>query len=489
MRKTRKMRSAIVSLLLAFSLAFSMAGTAFAADATDSNGANGSGTYVSLGASNVNGYGLRGYMKAVPGKTIDQTYEAAALDPSIKDGANFLGYTTETPGSYPVLVADELGYDLDQLAIRSMRAEELRILLDNEYYGDSYSAWRFVGSGKWFDIAVSGGLDALRAQYQAKVAKADLVTVDIGANNFGIYISDQLSSDYAYDNDLALIDPKLAELYASAQAYTRELVAQYAPEYSEALRGEKNLVDTIAYALAGFCVNFDAVMEKIYELNPDAEVVVVGIQNLMEGYAVELSDVDGVVPVGELVGAVVDAANLYAAVGSSYSESYLFADPCQDGNVETFLEDIVAYNGNPATLSAEIRDCLDVLDGDPGDGYDKGLHVKYMINKATSGNYTKAMLNAGYDAAATILQAAAKVEALDVSVLKGDGAAKAALEVALADQIMAAALAAQADANYDYVLPEGFFATVAEEAGVSVNAIESVAVLYVRSEVGNVFFG
>ena len=489
MRKTRKMRSAIVSLLLAFSLAFSMAGTAFAADATDSNGANGSGTYVSLGASNVNGYGLRGYMKAVPGKTIDQTYEAAALDPSIKANANMLGYGSEASGSYPVLVAEELGYDLEQLAISSMRAEELRILLDNEYYGDSYSAWRFVGEGKWFDIATTGGIDTLRAEYQSKIAKADLITVDIGANNFGVYITHQLSSGYAYDNDLALIDPELAELYATAQAYTRELVAQYAPEYSEALRGEKDLVDTMAYALAGFCVNFDIVMEKIYELNPDAEVVVVSVQNLMEGSNMELPGIEGAVPVGELFGALVNAANLYIAMGSPYADSYLCADVRQDGRVECFLEDIVAYDGNPASLSAEIRDCFDVLDGNPGDSYDKGLHVKYMVNKATSGNYTKAMLNAAYDAVASILQAAATIDVLDSSVLEGAGVAEDAFVAAFTEQVMGAVAAAQADPNYDYVLPEGFFAAIADEAGVSVSSVESVAALYVRADIGNTFFG
>ena len=478
-----------MSLLLAFCLAFGMSVPAFAAEAESSADGGGANTYVSLGASNVNGYGLRGYIQAVPGKTIDETYEAAALDPSIKDNANVLGYTSEAPGSYPVLIADELGYDLEQLAISSMRAEELRILLDDDYYGDSYSAWRFVGEGKWFDIAASGGINTLRAEYQAKIAEAELVTVDIGANNFGVYISHQLTSGYAYDNDLSLIDPELADLYAAAQAYTRELVAAYAPEYSEALRGEKDLVDTMAYALAGFCVNFDAVMEKIYELNPDAEVVVVSIQNLMEGYNIELPGIEGAIPVGELFGALVNAANIYIAVGSPYSDMYLCADVRQDGRVECFLEDIIAYNGDPASLSPEVIDCFNFLDGDPGESYDGNLHVKYMLNKATSGNYTEAMLGAAYDATASILQAAAKVEAIDTAAFDADATVEDALKAAFADQIMAAAAAAQADPDYDYVLPEGFFATVADEFGVPASSVESVAALYVRTDIGNTFFG
>ena len=100
-----------------------------------------------------------------------------------------MGYTSKTPYSYPVLVAEELDADLDQLAISSMRVEELRILLDDEYMGDAYSEWRFVGEGKWFEIAERGGLAALRTAYQDAIADADVISVDIGVNNFGVYIS------------------------------------------------------------------------------------------------------------------------------------------------------------------------------------------------------------------------------------------------------------------------------------------------------------
>jgi hypothetical protein len=41
--------------------------------------------------------------------------------------------------------------------------------------------------------------------------------------------------------------------------------------------------DVLCYAVIGFCHNFDIIMEKIYEMNPDAQVVVVGVQNLLHG--------------------------------------------------------------------------------------------------------------------------------------------------------------------------------------------------------------
>ena len=446
-------------------------------------------TYVSLGASNVNGYGLRGYIKAINGMTVDETYEAAALDPSIKASANVLGYTAETPDSYPVLIADSLGYDLEQLAISSMRAEELRILLSDDYDGDSYSAWRFVGSGKWFEIATPGGMDALRTEYQSKIADAELVTIDVGANNFGVYISHQLTSNHRYDNDVALIDPAMAETYATAKEYVKELVAEVAPEYSNVILGMDELLDTMTYALVGFCVNFDKSLERIYELNPDVQVVAISIQNLMEGYQILLPGTDVVLPLGDIFGGLVNAANIYIATGSPYADRYLCADVRQNGRVECFLEDIIAYNGVPQSLEPEMRDCFDVLDGSPGNSYTRNLHVKYMLNAYTNGQYTNAMLYAAYDAVASILQEAAKVEVMDLSILTGADAAEDALEAALQEQIITAATSAMTDPGYDYVLPENFFATVAEKAGVPTIAVESVAALYVRTDIGNTFFG
>ena len=458
-------------------------------------------TYVSLGASNVNGYGLRGYIPAAPGDAdYNVTYDNAALDPKIKAGANVLGYTAETPLSYPALVRDELGYDLEQLAISSMRAEELHILLDNEYYGDKYSEWRFIdksnpnNKSKWFNIATyltdgTLGLDNLRAAYQEKVAAADLVTVDIGMNNFGVYISYQMTSNYKLDKDLTIVDPAAAEDFEAGKAYVKELIAQNLPEQSATLLAMEDFVDTLAYALVGFCVNFDAVMERIYELNPDASVVVVSIQNIMDGLNVVVPGVDEVLPLGDLFGALVNAANIYIAGGSPFADKYFVADVRKDGRVEFFLDDIIAYNGDPETLSQNIKDCFDIYDGTPGTSYESGIHVKYAVNKATNGAYTPEMLNAAYDVVASILQAAAKVEAVDLSVLDGMRAVEKKLATAIQQEMVTAVTAAATDRSYDYVLPENFFEQIAEDSGVSVNVVESVASLAVRTSVGNSFFG
>ena len=102
--------------------------------------------YVSLGASNTNGYGMRGY--------ISEEDIIKVLDGEIsREEVNAYGYQKSPEGAYPDLIRDyyvniygTTKVTLDQLAISSMRVEELRVLLDDTYDGDSYTTWRFTGS-------------------------------------------------------------------------------------------------------------------------------------------------------------------------------------------------------------------------------------------------------------------------------------------------------------------------------------------------------
>ena len=142
--------------------------------------------YVSLGASNTNGYGMRGY--------ITEEELALLLSGQVnKNDVNVYGYERTPEGAYPDLIRDYYSeiYDnvnVHQLGISSMRVEELRILLDDTYMGDSYSSWRFTGSDGWFVSAEPGGIAALRSAYKDNITNADLITVDIGWNNFGVYV-------------------------------------------------------------------------------------------------------------------------------------------------------------------------------------------------------------------------------------------------------------------------------------------------------------
>ena len=146
----------LTAMLLVVCMMFSFSSVAMAAVIddvvnTDDDVVN----YVSIGASNVNGYGMRGYLD-------EDVYEY----PLLKATANIYGYKQDTPGSYPVLLKEYfegMGHEveLSQLALSSMRAEEVRFLLDDTYTGDAYTDWRFCDvpgydartSQNWFYLA------------------------------------------------------------------------------------------------------------------------------------------------------------------------------------------------------------------------------------------------------------------------------------------------------------------------------------------------
>lgn len=316
--------------------------------------------YVSLGASNTNGFGLEGYLP-------DEQYG----NPVNKNDGTVYGYMMEPEMAYPTLVADRLEQltgkkvVLNQLAISSMRAEELHVLLDNNYYGDKYTEWRFTSGHNWFNKAHPDGLDGLRKEYQDFVANADYITVDIGANNFGVYASNRIFNNM-FDADFTKFDEGTQRDVERVRAEIEKIVSEYAGDVLSSNLGDmfNHMVDTLTYALVGFCVNFDASMEAIYELNPDANVAVVNIQNLMHDLKATIPGVEGEIPFGDIYGAIVNLANVYVATMSPYADKYNYAYIGDDGQAETFLEEIKAYSGNPEDLRTAITDCFDVYDND-----------------------------------------------------------------------------------------------------------------------------
>ncbi|MBQ2766620.1 MAG: hypothetical protein IJF49_00905 [Clostridia bacterium] len=472
-QKSRKWRS-FISMLLAICLMLGIMPAAFAAEAADTGG-KGTIKYVSLGASNVNGFGLSGYLPE--GTTAAN-----------KDTANVYGYLRSPEGSYPDLIRDylvEQGYavELDQLAISSMRVEELRVLLDEDYYGDAYTEWRFTGGDKWFEKAEQGGLEALRSAYQNSIADADLITVDIGVNNFGVFIGNHiLGSDKEFP--MTNISPEIAQQYASAKVYVAQLLAEYGWSVEDLNVGLdlEHAVDILAYALAGFCVNFDIVMGEIYALNPDATVVVVSIQNLMEGLEITVPGVEQALPFGDMCGALVNAANIYIAGGSAYAQKYLCADVRQNGHVEFFADQLLAWNGTDA-LDSDIIDCFNLYDG--------SLYLNYTVPasipnwSSLSSNQQNAALNAAYSAVAHIMQAGLQVQTLDITGFAQYGSR---LTNALGNKISAEitkAVTAALTPGQSYVFDEDAFFTL---DGVPRVTVETVAALAARTSIGNSFF-
>ncbi len=448
--------------------------------------------YVSFGASNVNGYGLDGYMP--DGVTAEN-----------KDTANVYGYERCPEGSYPDLIKDYYSekYEVEhhQLAISSMRAEELRVLLDNSYDGDDYTEWRFTGGANWFLNAEPGGLEALRAAYQEHTANADLITLDIGVNNFGVFLGHNLfkaSGDRHYE--LSDIDPELAENFELAKLYVEQVLVEagVSEEAIATIESFDHSINIAAYALAGYCYNFDVIVDKIYELNPDVKLVVVSVQHLLQDMSIKLPGVDQLISFNYLTGALVRAANLYISGVSRHADSYLFADVSENGHVEFFDQQMEEWDGIVSSLDGDMIDCFNIYDDDL---FIKDTVINYfntqtpypwdLIGQVFGVEVQNQLLESAYYPIAKIMQAGCKVDVIDLAGTAGanTGAIENALLGKIFGELEASVMTKVAQITEGYTGTyefdeEAFF----EIPGVDSNLVRSIAGYAVYTGIGNSFY-
>lgn len=299
---------------------------------------------------------------------------------------NVYGYLMAPKAAYPAQIADVLNADLHQLAISSMRTEEALYLLGDEYdyVEDAYMQWRFTGGQKWFEIAEEGGVPALRKAYQDYLTDAEVITIDLGWNNFGVYAFNNIKTILADGNYWKAPDWNATKNVISEEDYkeVRDSVMAALKKNmgsdNGALQDKMGLMlDVLTYATLGAIGHFDSIVEWIYEHNPDAQIVVINIQNLADDLVVEFEGQK--LNLGDLYGELIDLVNLYRASESPYADKYAFADA---GDVETFLDEIVAWDGDPTTLGKNMVDCFDM--------YDDNLYIRsiveyLMVGQALSG--------------------------------------------------------------------------------------------------------
>lgn len=204
-------------------------------------------------------------------------------------------------GSYPNLFASWLkaeGYadDVDHTALAkdAMRAEDLHFILT---YSGANSA---VAEGEWNEAAWNNAFSAgdyytwknftsngiitkdVAQQYQAAVKEADLLTVGIGNANFGDFLMDCVIDG---DLDKADVDNALNSLDASWKnqlvTYYDKLLAKLEAEVGSEMAA--SLANAMVYTMVGYALNYQCVLDRIVELNNDAEVIIVPVINTMDG--------------------------------------------------------------------------------------------------------------------------------------------------------------------------------------------------------------
>ena len=287
-----------ISLIVAFVLVFGIAAPAFAANNQNAN--EDKIGYIALGDAMTFGEGLN-------------------VDPENEEDR-------EIP--YPELVAQALAekglidgeLDYSTIGDKKYRVEELRYLLDMNYAGDGYTD-------------AIGGMPTLRknAPYAEWVAGADYITINVGVNNFASYIVKQLvyylenDGEQLYDFNYDAISEELsgitdADVLAVADSIedaVMDVMLEAASDNGDiALEFINYAVEVSTYTILSYMANYNALIARIYELNPDVNLYVVGIYNPAAGETLtydfnedgEIGQYESI-PVGDIFGAIVEMAN------------------------------------------------------------------------------------------------------------------------------------------------------------------------------------
>lgn len=238
---------------------------------------------------------------------------------------------------------------------KRFRVEELRYLLDDTYNGDGYTA------------SVSG-LSSLRkaGTVKSSVKNAEKLVISAGINNFSTYFVEQLM--YYLENDGAVkysysfegfADEEVTEALETAKKVVMEQLLDAAPDEGDAaLELIEFGAEIAAYAYLSYMVNFNAMVNKIYELNPDVDLYILGIYNPASGNTMTYNTGDKVIDanIGMAIGAVVELANVYAQILAPRAFDYTYVDPAtpellidQMGNTNLSVDERI-----PVALKTEL---------------------------------------------------------------------------------------------------------------------------------------
>ena len=286
--------------------------------------------------------------------------------------------------SYPVRLAKELNLkdsQLANLAQAGLRAEDIRAMLDDSYEGDAYTAT----------------LDLDAEAVKAEIAKADLITVAFGNNT--AFTKAQLERVMANKKALpmdweALVGAKGAEYVAKAFTAVTDEVEKAGLDAATADLLTA-ILEAYTYSYVGFAFNYAEALNAIKAINPEAEVVIVGMYNPVEG--LEVNEIT----VGDYLDYLVELTNaLEAAYAMTVSNTTFVAAPA----VETYFDADVEAGGKE---NVSVLDYVGAL-----------LSEKEMLPNENGHEYIKdQIMNAGLKAS----HICTPVEKVTPATTKADG--------------------------------------------------------------------
>ncbi len=244
------------------------------------------------------------------------------------------GYKSTVSTAYPFLLANGLELKEEQfvqLACDGFRLEDVIYLLDAEATPDDYGQRVTVK-----EMELAGGVESYREDYVSELARADLITLGFQHANVSDFLSAQLSAfitgkrRYQIDWSRYFDQEAVAKINDTVEQLQSLLLGAGLPEEIELLGRKLKVVDTcitfvesLFYGYVGYVQNHGRLIDLIREINPAAQIVVVGSYNPLKDCVVIEEEL--ALPVGMIFGVVTSTVNdlLYQEIKTRLNVSFV----------------------------------------------------------------------------------------------------------------------------------------------------------------------
>ncbi len=228
------------------------------------------------------------------------------------------------------------------------RTSEVREILDPGYYNDDGEVAKALSKAMANGKAIAEPAE-LRSRVIDEIKKSDLITLDLGSNDVQLPI---IMSLYSVMNPTASADYKAWALEELLNQFGTQMeVISYLAQAVAAMHGIEFALETIGKAtltgLNKFRVNYPVIINAIHDLNPNADIYVIGLYNPLSDTKVS----DSIpIPIGKVLDPMILSMNLYLSQLNPARQYYTYVDAFNTAVLGTInVMDLIGDGG----LSAE----------------------------------------------------------------------------------------------------------------------------------------
>lgn len=232
--------------------------------------------------------------------------------------------------SYAAVVADTLGAELIPLACQGFRTVEMRYMLEDDFEGDDLLFHDSYG----VDATI-----ALIPKFRQSIADADLITLGLGGNDMFTSLAWVVVDEMEKDGFLADYIKAAKELLAKLGVEDNgiEKIIELADAMDNLPAVLEALPKYFARGVRNYLTNWTIILDDIYALNPDVELVVSGMFDTGYKSEDEFDDTD--------ISSVINHKISTAIVESVNAQMKAYAD--KYGYIYVDMGKIVCYGSHP----------------------------------------------------------------------------------------------------------------------------------------------